>query len=239
MRNQIKKLAGVILALCIPLMVFAEQAGVTFFNQEDEGCALSVRYIGTSANATLVCTTQTIAVADGTITNTISLTNTMAFTLGNLMDCTNSAGTRNFEFDYYASLSTDSLSNKLLAGVATVDLTDHKWHRVAKIDTSFSKTYDVARDGDSAITLTGINGNIGGTGNVTVDVYVNGNKMWEYVEDSPKYTTLDGTVFSTNALVSIDKTLNMYVGKGQRLHIRAARATTATTGGIGAVFTQR
>lgn len=243
-----KIIAGLVLVLGILApMVRAELPGITFYNEADEAYALSVKYSGDSDNATIICTTQTIAVADGTVTNTIALTNTMAYTLGDLQDSTNSAGNRNFTFDYYSSLSTDSLSNKLLAGVATLDVKDGKVYRTAKIDTSYSKTYDVTRSpvklangisGSAAATLTGITGNITGTGDATISVYVDGDKMWENVEQSPVFSTEDGSIFTTNAIVNLNKEVNMRIGKGKRVHVRATRATTATTGGLGAVFTQ-
>jgi len=243
-------IAGIVLVLgMFGSMVRAEQEGITFFNEYDEASAIRLRYIG-AATATVSNAPNTITLTDDGTINTITLTaaTTMSSVLASIMDATNSASARNFIPEYFCTLSTDTMSNKFVQATVFTDVSDGKWASVLKVDTSEALTYDVARVGSglsggirssAACWLKGINGNITGTGDVTLNVYVDDDKMWEKVYQSPVYGTSDGTVFTTNAIVSVNEDLNMYIGGGRRVLVRATRATTATTGGIGAVFTQR
>lgn len=248
--NKTRIIAGMVLVLgLLGSMVRAEQEGITFFNEADGAYAIRLKYRG-SATATVSNAPNTVTLTDDGTINTITLTaaTTMETVLASIMDATNSASARNFIPEYFCTLSTDTMSNKLVQATVFTDISDGKWASVLAVDTSVALTYDVARVGSglsggvkssSACLLTGLNGNLTGTGDATVDIYVDGTKMWEKVFQSPVYGTSDGTVFTTNAIVSLDEDLNMYIGSGQRVHVRAARATTATTGGIGMVFKQR
>lgn len=248
MIKKFKYIAGLVMVISmIGSMVMAEQEGYTFFNEADEAKAITIRYRGDKTATITNTAAGVITLTDDGTANTITLTNTMSYVMADIMDATNSAGTRNFIPDYFCSLSTDSLSNKLIAATSLKDISDGEQCGVLVMDTSGTKSFDVARiptalangiKSSSAATITDITGVIGGTGDATVSIYVDGDMKWQNVQQSPVYSSSDGTVFITNALVNANFDLSLYAGK-QRVHVRAARATTATTGGVGLVFTQR
>jgi len=239
MMKKLRVIVGLLLLAAIGV-VHAEQEGVTFFNEADEAKAITIKYRG-AATATITNAATTIELVDDDYTNSIAIGTTMSAVLTSINAATNTAGIRNFTSDYLCSLSTDSLSNKLVAATAQVDISDGKEVQFLTMDTSATVTFDVARKDGPACWVTGITGNPGGTGNATTTIYVDGDMKWTDISISPCYDNVDGTIFSTNANVNLSGTFNesIYVGKDRTVLVRSTRATTATTGGIGVIFTQR
>jgi len=246
MRNKIRVIVGLFLLAALGV-VHAAQDGVTIFNEADEAKALTVRYRGNAA-ATITNTTTTVICSDGGTLTTITMeeADTMAELVADINAATNSSGDRNFSADYYCTLSTDVPSNKVIAA-SLLTISDGKQYSFLTMDTSAFKSFDVARTSadlangiksSSALTLTGITGVPGGTGDATISVYVDDDMKYQYSEENPVYSSSDGSIFNTNAIVALNLVLELYAGK-ERVHVRAARATTATTGGVGMVFTQR
>ena len=250
--NKFKIIAGAFLALVMAGgMVMAEQEGVTFFNEADEAKAINIQYKGTGT-ATVSNNATSITITDDGNVNTITLTETLTAegAVQSIMAVTNSSLVRNFDASLFNSISTDTLSNNLVVATVFTDISDGKREAILAVDTSASKTFDVARVpsglangivGGSPIVITGVTGNAGGTGDVTLSIYVNSDMKFTNVKISPYYDSVDGTIFNTNANVNLSGMLlnDIYVGKADHVLVRATRATTATTGGIGLTFTQK
>lgn len=243
-----KIVCGIVICL-ISAFARSEQEGVTFFNQEDEAYALRIKYKG-SATATISNAADRIVLTDDGTANSVVLTNTMSYVLSDIIAATNSSGVRNFIPEYYCSLSSDTLSNKLVtSSAASTTVSDGSWYLIGKMDSSTNKSYDVCRagDGQPPAMLTSVFGEPGGTGNVQVAVYIDGNKIWQKVYTSPIYVQQEsvGTsnIFSRMDVVNVSEPMNIYIGRGQRCHVRAERVLGSiggtSGGGIGATFTQK
>jgi hypothetical protein len=159
---------------------------------------------------------------------------------------TNTAGTKCFQAMYWASIAADTVSNKLVAASATA-LTSDLWTKMGAWDTSGVLHYDAATtkhpDYKLSHRITGLMGEPSGTGALTLTVYENGVVKYLRTITSPYYTkpateNMTGTVTNVvNNDVPIDGVsfgTGIEIGAGYVGFVRASRATTATTGGIGA-----
>lgn len=240
--NKIASMIGI--ALISGISFAADPIVQSVYNGADTANAIRIKYNGSGA-ATISNTINVITLTDAGTANTITMSaaSTYADLLGSISAATNSSGVANFQAELVNAISTDTVSNKVVAASDNTALTDGKWHEVLPIDTSAALFYSSASYGDGigARVLKNIFGDITGTGNVTLGVYVDGALKYSKVIQSPAYSSVDGTIVSTNANVSAEVSLGsgIPVGGGQKVAVRATRATTATTGGIGASFEAR
>lgn len=136
------------------------------------------------------------------------------------------------------ALSADAVDGLVIA-TSTFTLERGKWYEVTFWDTSGVVRYDTVYAGgddyNAPIWLDGIYGLPGGTGALTVYVYAEGTLVW---------TTSTPTTWPTGQttnVVALDEVLRdwggLHIGM-KKVHVRAARATTATTGSLGMVVRQ-
>lgn len=215
----------------------------SIYNGADDAPAIRIKYNGSATTATVSNGAVAMVIVDGTVTTNIAIdpAATWSTIIGYIQAATNSAGVRNMQVEYVNAVAADVASN--IVAFSNVDLTDGKWHDVAKFDTSACLFYSSASYGDSMgqRVLKNIYGNIAGTGDVTVKAYVDGAEKFSKLLKSPVYSNQDGTIVSTNTYVNaeIDLGSGIVVGPEDVVSVRATRATTATTGGIGASFEAR
>lgn len=234
-------------------------AGGTTFYIEDESPALRAHNTGTEVVTIVLAAGDDSAnyALVGSVSNDLDWSGGAADIIGEigplLAAVTNAAGTRVLTVDTDCSLSADSSDDELLDTVTTV-LAPGEWDTVAKWDTSDSGCYFFscyspgerkAAGGMGQIrTLRKIYGNIGGTGNITVNIYLDGVEVYEKVFVSPVEVFPHSMNYTGTVTMTADETtpgqldidLNFPIGGSQNCMIRATRATTATTGSIGAII---
>jgi hypothetical protein len=163
-----------------------------------------------------------------------------------LLACTNTSGQTLLTIDSEPSLGADSTDDELLDS-QDITIAPGDWGELVW-DTSVCLFYSVYIPGSRATegtvarkTLKRIYGNVGGTGNITVNIYEDQTEVYEYLVVSPVYIAGVGAA-STNeytadaigpAQLSID--LDFPFGVGRDYMIRAAHATTGTSGSLGAI----
>lgn len=152
--------------------------------------------------------------------------------------CTNASGAAVLTVDTDCALADDSTDGELLTGTYTKDAKG--WIEIPW-DTSAALHYDVyipdANAGgirNTQAKLAGVYGNPAGTGAVTLNIYKDGALVWQkfYAEPSGVSGTNDAIVVISNG-INIEEKVNLPIGDKSIL-IRATRATTATTGMLGA-----
>jgi len=159
--------------------------------------------------------------------------------VGYIVALTNASGRQLFEADGDCALAADQVFGKLLSTSYTVQA--GKWGTIYFQGLS-NKTYGVSipsRDNGGPANdkvLRKLNGSLGGTGVVTVAVYVEREVKWQKTVQSPAYTSIG--LVSSNAtanLVNIDYDVEIPIGRASDVFIRATRGTDANApGGIGA-----
>ena len=227
----------VLCALLAPMVIAEDDYA---WKAADSSEAIRVKYKG-SATATIQIAAAAVTVVDDGNSTAIALTT--AFDIDDLTAAvaavTNASGVRNFECQKWAALGADTVSNKFIAASAAT-LTPNLWEYHAAWDTSGAKHYDVVPSGlirdtiQGAFVIDRITGEPDGTGAVTVNVYENDTVVWKKTFASPVY--VPALVAATNTAVntiSLDEEVGIRAKEGIRYLIRATRATTATTGGIG------
>ena len=231
--------------------------GVAAYATADATAAFRIKYNGSAATATISNTPLQMVVVDDTVSTTIVFTNTATYTAAGIKAlieaCTNSAGAMNYKCEYWGMISTDIVSNRVVQQT-NVNMADGKWHTdLLKIDTSTALEYDAVSYADSVPErwLSKIYGDPLGTGNVGLSVYIDSGSGYTQVYGktitSPVYVP-DSMASITNVttavnVVGVDESLAFGTVYGLRIPqnakclVRATRATTATTGGIGALLT--
>lgn len=259
-----RKIMAFIMALVVGCgFASAQQAGglpgVWAYGTADATAAFRIKYNGSAATATISNTVDSIIVVDDTVTTTIPTpAASTASTIEGLIEaCTNVAGAKNYEVELWGMISTDIVSNRIVAATA-VSLADGKWHTdVLKIDTSTALEYDAVSYADniSERWLSKIYGDPAGTGDVGIKVYIDQGSGYTLAYGktitSPIYVlaaasgTLTNNPTAADAVVSVNEAFSDNAVYGLRVPqkakclVRATRATTATTGGIGAMFTAK
>jgi len=243
------KIKKVMFMLCVVALgagiAIAEQRGLYVFKGADAQTAIRVKYTGSSSTATFTNDTDQVVLYDGTTTTTIAgAGQAYSNIVDSINSATNTSGTIVWEAEFVGAIRSDVASNFMIAATAQTDMTDGKWHESCKMDTSGIKAYPVGVPGDDYgnLYVDHIYGNVAGTGDVTVNIWIDGTKVYEDYVVSPVYSTSDGTVFNTNAVVSLNLDLGghgIMVPSGKPVAVRATRATTATTGNLGVTFTKR
>jgi hypothetical protein len=255
-RNVITLVLG---ALLCASLGFAQGDGYVW-EGADSSEALRIKY--TPSVASYVATVQ-VASAAITITGpdvaaggTIALspTKTIAQTVTSINAITNASGYAGFQSAAWQSITTDTVSNKLVAASAAA-IASKEWVYFGVWDTSQVKHYNIVPnwlnlDGqiEGGAVIVDVVGAPDGTGNVTVKVYENDTEIYSHgTITSPLYlqpSVINYTGTVTNATENTVSLDDHNIKPGIRMKtskkylIRATRATTATTGGIG-VHTER
>jgi hypothetical protein len=242
-----KKIISVCVSILVASAVFAADAE-RVWNSEDTAPAIRV-YNGYTDNISIQCGTNAmgnVIITDGTTSSNIMNQGllTVAQVVTYMSAYTNASGERLLTVDYYGVLAADSTSNLFL--VAAITNKPGKWTTALKVDTSQAKFHSTYLPGatlggsGTRKVLTDIYGDIGGTGNITLSAYANGTKVYQKTIVSPVYVwaAITGvTNLNTTDDVSpgyIHEQVNIPFNGSESIMIRGARATTATTGGIGA-----
>jgi len=261
MNKYMKKLsaAAAFMVVMVLLSINSKAQGVpgSVWGNADEPSALLVRYVGTS-EATVTFASALVTITNEGVVSTLALGPATALSAvkSAIEGSTNATGKANLECMYWAGLAADTVSNKFIAasarfvsGSATYPL--NKWTAALGVwDTSVALHYDAVitpipmqRGVIGGERLTSIIGDPTGTGNVTVKVYSDGTLKYQCTKVSPVYVwpaTVGGTndtTMTADAVVSLEEEhfgSGLYNPPGKVMFVRVARATTATTGGIGA-----
>ena len=236
----------VITALFAVLALVSIATAGSVWNDADTASPLIVRYTG-AETATIQVTASTIVqVTDGTTTTTTYNGQTLAWVVAALMAAQDDEGDKEWEVRYWGGIAADAIADNDLIVVAANAVT-MEWDMSVKWDVSNEKHYDVVLSslpvgkfsGDAGpVTLLSLMGEPTGTGDATVSVYVDGVRKFFQTITSPVYVL--GVTNTTNVadavidLSDIDLGAGIHVGASAVAFVRCARATTATTGGIGA-----
>lgn len=157
--------------------------------------------------------------------------------------CTNAEGEALLQVDVQMSLAADSTDDELLDGTSVV-IQPGQWGDGGLWDTSISPyIYNVyipgstVGGGQEAKFIKHIGGEIGGTGNVTVEIYIDRDLVWEKEFTSPMYvvnaTSANSTTseaYGADDTLCLDISPQIPITRSQNCFIRAKRATTGTTG---------
>jgi hypothetical protein len=231
----------------------ADEDAVTYY-VEDKSPAIRVKNgydDGTDVRVVLVAGDDaTNYVQIGTVLTVIAMNgsaDTIAEVAALMAACTNTAGEKKLIVDYDCALAADSTDDETLDDVDTV-IRPGAWGEVALWDTSTAKFYSCYIPGstsggqDNKKIIRRIYGNIGGTGNITLNIYVDGVEKYEKVIVSPVYVSTTDVNDSDNEHAAdavtpaqLDIPINFPADASEDVMIRATRATTGTTGSIGAI----
>jgi len=237
MKTYIKILAivAILFAFCIPV-----DAG-SVWNAADTASPFAVRFKDADVTGTITITSNTFVMVDDDNTNTITIAtayNTLSEIVAGINAATNTSGDKNFEAVYWAGIAGDTVNTNYMETLAATTLSK-EWNYDVEWDTSTCLHYDSAVGvmvGDTPVAAGKINHIFGdpvGTGNVTISIYVDGSTKWSRLITSPVYVaTAVSTTNVAEASAAFDFVVDIPVGS-QPAFVRAARATTATTGGIG------
>ena len=236
-------IVALIAILLAPCFVMADM-----WSDYDSASPLLIRYNGgQDSTGTIAVIATLLTITDDGNATTMSMatgTTTVADMYTAITTATNTSGKKNFQALYSCALAADIVTTNYLV-VATNTL-NKEWDNDIKWDTSSCLHYDVPITAPSPFkghmgtkTITGIYGSPDGTGNVTVNLYVDGNRRYGRVYTSPIYIPgeVTGSTTQTNATENgIYPAINFVKGiriGSERAFARMGRATTATTGGIG------
>lgn len=253
MKKYMKMVLSIAAVMGLSVAAFAADPlpGVVSYVTDNISPAFRVKYNG-SAASTVTVTTNTIVLVDGDVSNTINITNVASYVLSDMKAATNIAGKMNFAVEYVGAISSDSLTGNVLAASAA-SLADGQWHEVAFINTSRQLQWNACSYGDNVPErwLTSIYGYPLGTGDATVTVYIDQGSGYKeadkFFQTSPMYvpgsmasitntSAADATVV-INKQYSKDLIYGLRVPQKAKCLVRAARATTAGSGSIGATYT--
>jgi hypothetical protein len=187
----------------------------------------------------------------GTVSNAITgmdgAIDTIAEIAPLLEACTNTAGEKKLTVDYDCSLAADSTNAELLDST-DVTVQSGDWGEIALWDTTDSDFFSCYIPGgsvggqDCKKIITRIYGNIVGTGNVTVNIYVDGVEKFERVFVSPVFVQGDSTADDNDDEHASDSVgpgqvnipINFPAQPSENVLIRASRGTAATSGSLAA-----
>ena len=243
MNKGLKILTIAVLACSVTIAAFAGSV----WNAADTASPFAIRFKDADVTGTLTVTSNTFVMVDDSNTNTITIAaayNTLSEVIAGINAATNTSGVKNFEAVYWAGIAADTVLTNYVDDLAATTLT-RQWNFDVEWDTSVCLHYDsavgtlVGTTPVAAGKIDHIFGDPIGTGDVTLTVYVDGSTKWSRLITSPTYAS--GSLYTNMVAepsVVFDFEVNIPVGS-QPAFVRAARATTATTGGIGISDTRR
>lgn len=250
MDNKRNNIVGVLALLCVAFATFG-MAGQYKWVSEDASCPFLIRVLtddAISGNCTTTAFSLTNAAdSAANVTVTLGPAVTVASVISSINSATNQSGQRVYKAVTWEALSTDTVSNKLVAETFTLD--NHTWDNEITWDTSKYLSYCLVPDqilqSQGPIGGYGISqivGSPGGTGNVTVRLYSDDTLQYEATFASPYYVPTVN--YATNVAVNtvnlgdsqaqIPLGSGVWIGRGKKGLVKVTRATSATTGGIGA-----
>jgi len=237
------KVIGLIVAL--GLIAGIASAQVVMSKAADKSVAMRVKNDSTATLSITIATGGASAANEVVInsnTNTIdgsgSIDTIVEFAAA-IAACTNAAGSKPLTVDSACALAADSTDGELLDGTYTAAA--GKWLELLW-DTSASLSYDLylpgGQYGSGSYKISKITGCPVGTGDVTLGIYQGGTLIAQQIYTSPiwKYSDATMTNGAADDVVNIDWAIDMRNLGGEAVIVRAARATTATTGIISAVI---
>jgi hypothetical protein len=248
------RIMGCLTAVLIPVLGFGAAAdeAFTLYNAEDASPAIRVKNgykfpvtfiwltAGSNANNRIEIKESSGAVTTNLI-NTVGATNTIGEMTTVLGAVSNAAGEKLLTYDYNCALSADEFSTRVLT--ETNIIAAGAWGKAATWDTSVALHYNVYVPGKIAESggvegrkvVSKLFGDVGGTGDVTLNVYEDGTEKYVETIRSPVY--LQGAtniLWASVATVNLsDKGFTWPCPRRTDVLIRATRATTGTTGGMG------
>lgn len=237
MRDWMKTCTLVALCVLCAVGAVAEDSKYVFF-AEDTAPILRLRYTGPEV-ATFTSTTNSVVILIDTTgtTNTFSTT-TPSDVVATIIGAKDDEGDTEMEVDLFCAIGTETADNNVLA-TTTFTMLRGVWYEVLFWDTSKVLHFDTAWWAPEEYELPGVldavYGLPGGTGAVTVSVYVTNDTGGRTLAMTKSYPTTWPTGQATNTC-DIEHNIRQWGGlpTGMRtVYVKAARATTATTGGIG------
>jgi len=253
--RKLKIMLATVLALgyCFGAAV-ADEDAVTFYT-EDKSPAIRIHNgydAGTDVRVVITAGDDAANyVVVGTVTNTMDWSGanaTVAQVAALIGACTNTAGAKKITVAYDCALAGDSTDDEVMDSQDTT-VKSGDWGDVVLWDTSTAKFYSAYIPSSETTGMSNdkvikkIYGNIGGTGNITLNIYVDGVEKYEKVIVSPVYIPSANTGASNSVVhaedevgpAQLDIDLNFPARKSEAVVIRATRASTGTTGSIGAI----
>lgn len=253
--NRFKTIMAVAVLTVISFAVFAQTGRKALYSAtEDKAVALRIRNEYSSEVVTLTiaagdsaanyCLVQT---PGGTLaSNALDFSGAGADTMTEIAAliaaCTNASGVKSITVDYDCSLAADSTDDELLDSTSAI-VQPGDWGDGALWDTSVALFYNVYIPGSTVgggknnKVLEHIGGEVGGTGNVTLEVWIDQGIVWEKVFTSPIYVvgatstaTSTSELYTTDATTCIDVSPEIPIKRNENCFIRATRGTTGTEG---------
>jgi len=253
MHKKFNTIVGMMALLAIALTGIAQGQG-SAWRGADVAAPIKVKYVGTQADTIYITNATASVYVHGTYVpiqgQSLGASTAVSDLVAFFNAATNTSGAKVFKAVVWEALAADLVTNAILSETSIIKEAN-VWDDPLLWDTHVHLSYDLVPD-----TLTGagtafgnyrINGVFGeptGTGNVTAYIYLNDAVAYKETFTSPVYqmpATWGGTTDTTlvtQPLVSLGEKIQLgggvVVGPGSRALVRATRATTATTGGIGA-----
>ena len=253
-RNKVKILSVLLLVVCASGALANELSLKSVHYEEDTSPAFFVHNTG-SENVTVSIyagDAATNKVTIGSTSTTLDMSgtdDTIAEVAALIEACANSAGVKVLKVDYNCSLGADSTDDELMDNATAAVVVRPGARKAGSFwDTSVAKFYSTYFAGDNADGGDGsmrilrcIGGNIGGTGDVTVNIYRNGVEVFEHVVATSYAWSAAGTTetWAEQSVKDGQLGLNAFLANldfplegGKNYLVRATRATTGTTGSI-------
>lgn len=200
-------------------------------------CVITIAGDSNSGNTVVIGSTSTTVDMSGTAIDTI------AELAAAIEAATDDDSKTPLEVESYtgAAATSESVDDELMVEAVTIEAGD--WGEL-EWDTSDTKHYGAyvprAQDGNArgTVRVKSVYGSIGGTGDITLVGYLNQVECFRKVIDSPIYKWSAAGTTETWAADDvtpgeIDIPVDIIVGTDKGFLMRASRATTGTTGGIG------
>ena len=253
MMKRIRDMLITLLVLAWAVPAFAGPVGYGYnYNTESNSCAMyvingydeEVQFLVVNSWASATNTVK-VGSAYNTISGASASYDTFTEVAAAIEACTNSAGKKLLTVvrDCVAA-QTETISNNVVTGSITLKAgeagTVYKWitGNVKHYDCFIPASGHGVKRGNAV--LEKIYGNVGGTGNITLNIYVDGTEKYEKVIRVPTYYATDAANLSniTNtadqvSAAQLDERIDFWVGAKQDCLVRATRATTATLGSLG------
>ena len=247
-----KKLTLIIMGLVVCFMagnLIAAEAEDVVYKQEDKSIALRVKNTFDEKVRIVIDAGDGAGnyVVVGSISNNIDWA---GLTPEDISGCStslaavvNSETNTGLVIDTECSLDADSTDDELL-DAQDITIQPGDWGNILW-DTGTHLSFDVYIPGSKVggtagpKTIKGIYGNLGGTGNITVNIYKDQVEKYERVIVSPVYLLSAGSPLTNTAAADvigpaqIDIEMDFPVKNSENCLIRAARASSATTGSLG------
>jgi hypothetical protein len=248
----IKKVMISVLAMTISASVMAQEVdqnsvvGRATYNTNNSAYLLRIKYQGSDVANISHTAAGVISIGDGTITNTVTISNKLSIALSDIMAATNSAGKKNFLCEYVCGLPADTVSNAVIAATTAKDISNGQWTEFLKENSTSLKQLSTCSYGDSVGErwVNTVYGWPDGTGNVAVAVYVDQVEKYRKLVASPitNLATTASGVDNVNLMENLSSgtVYGIHVGPKSKVLIRATRVTNVNpVANVGALITSK